>query len=123
MKDDSFDQFMDKVLEAIRDKRKELGLTQDELGERMGKPQSAVARFEAGGADPRISMLFQVCQALDTNPAEILGRAYDSVDGDADAQDRSRRLKKLKERVEVLDDKVKAKVLEIFEGVFSLVHT
>lgn len=78
MADSDFDKFFDAVLENLKEIRKQKGLTQEDLGERMGKPQSAVARLESGGVrDPRISMIFQICQALEINPADALGTAFE----------------------------------------------
>ncbi len=34
-------------------------------------------RFESGGVrDPRVSMIFQVCRALEINPADVFGAAF-----------------------------------------------
>lgn len=78
MADSDFDKFFDAVLETLKEIRKQKGLTQEDLGVRMGKPQSAVARLESGGVrDPRISMIFQVCEALEISPADALGSAFE----------------------------------------------
>lgn len=50
---------------AVRSRREELGLTQAQLGERVGLKQPAVARFEAGGTMPTIPMLERMAAALD----------------------------------------------------------
>ena len=77
MADEEFDRFFESVLENIKTKRKELGLTQGQLGERMGKPQSAVARFESGGVkDPGVSMLFHVCMALGIKPGDLVDKPF-----------------------------------------------
>lgn len=44
--------------------RRELGLSQTEVAERMGTSQSAVARFEAGDLDARLSTLERYTLAL-----------------------------------------------------------
>jgi transcriptional regulator with XRE-family HTH domain len=44
--------------------RRTLGLTQSDVAERMGTSQSAVARFEAQGADARLSTLERYAVAL-----------------------------------------------------------
>ncbi|MBE1533055.1 helix-turn-helix domain-containing protein [Actinomadura algeriensis] len=51
--------------DAVRTRREELGLTQTQLGERVGLKQPAVARFEAGGTMPTIPMLERMAEALE----------------------------------------------------------
>ena len=77
MSAESFNLFIDRAVEAVREKRISLGINQKELSEKIGKAQSHIARFESGSVrDPRISMFFLICEALQVNPAEILGSAY-----------------------------------------------
>lgn len=48
-------------IKALREAR---GLSQRQLGERIGTTQSAVARLEAGGSPPSLSTLERVAEAL-----------------------------------------------------------
>lgn len=50
--------------ERIRTERERLGLTQAELGDRIGSTQPAVARLEAGGVTPSLDTLGRVAKAL-----------------------------------------------------------
>jgi predicted transcriptional regulator len=45
-------------------RRVKLGLTQTEVAARMGTSQSAVARFEAGGSDVRLSTIERYAEAI-----------------------------------------------------------
>jgi transcriptional regulator with XRE-family HTH domain len=47
----------------VREARRAAGLTQRELAERMGTTQSAVARLEARGANPRLKTLERAVRA------------------------------------------------------------
>jgi UDP-N-acetylglucosamine 1-carboxyvinyltransferase len=47
----------------IRDARHDAGLTQAELGDRLGTTQSAIARLEAEGANPRLGTLVRALDA------------------------------------------------------------
>jgi len=47
----------------VRAARREAGLTQKELADRMGTTQSAVARLEARGANPRLKTLEKAVRA------------------------------------------------------------
>jgi len=49
--------------DLIREARLRAGLTQAELGERLGKPQSVIARWERGAVDPSFEMLREVVRA------------------------------------------------------------
>ena len=46
----------------VRDLRREAGLTQVELAERMGVAQPEVARLEAGGSVPQVPTLARVAR-------------------------------------------------------------
>ena len=49
---------------VVRARREQLGMTQEQLAERAGLKQPAVARFEAGGTMPTIPMLERLAEAL-----------------------------------------------------------
>ena len=53
-----------KLAADLAGRRTELGLSQTEVGARMGTSQSAVARLEAGEADVRLSTLERYASAL-----------------------------------------------------------
>jgi ribosome-binding protein aMBF1 (putative translation factor) len=50
--------------ERVRALREKAGLSQRELASRMGATQSAVARLEAGGAEPTLPTLRRLAGAL-----------------------------------------------------------
>lgn len=50
--------------DILRNRRKELNLTQDELGERINKKRSYVSRVERGISDMQLSSLIQIAGAL-----------------------------------------------------------
>jgi predicted transcriptional regulator len=51
--------------QLIRDARHDAGLTQAELAARLGTTQSAIARLEATGANPRLSTLTRALEVCD----------------------------------------------------------
>ena len=53
-----------RLVESIVDRRKELGLTQDEVARRTGIRQSAVARLEGGSTIPRLDTLVNIAISL-----------------------------------------------------------
>ena len=54
----------------IRIARESKGLTQADLGSRIGQPQSAVSRIERGG-DLRVSTLLEMARVLELEPMLI----------------------------------------------------
>jgi phosphoribosylformylglycinamidine cyclo-ligase len=61
-----------KVGNFILNKRKELGLTQQQLADKLNISFQAVSRWENGGAFPNIELLYDLAQALNTTVDEIL---------------------------------------------------
>ena len=56
------------VGQKIRDRRLELGLSQDELANRIGTSRNYISRHENGQHDMSICTLFQYAEALESNP-------------------------------------------------------
>jgi transcriptional regulator with XRE-family HTH domain len=50
------------LLSVIRRSREAAGLTQAELAERIGTTQSAIARLESAGANPRVETLLRAVE-------------------------------------------------------------
>jgi ribosome-binding protein aMBF1 (putative translation factor) len=53
-----------RLLRSLAARRRELGLSQTQVAARMRTSQSALARLEAGGADPRVSTVERYAHAL-----------------------------------------------------------
>ena len=56
----------------VRARRKELGLTQEEVADDAGVTQAYVAAIEAGKSWPRITVFARLPEILQTNPATLL---------------------------------------------------
>ena len=120
LSDQGFEQFVDSVIESIKEKRRAQGLTQGELGEILGKPQSAIARFEAGKVrDPRISMFYQICSGLKINPADVMRNAFLEQSG-VKEMSREKRMKDIKKRLDDLDSSEKSVVMAVLDNLFKL---
>ncbi|MCL6577747.1 helix-turn-helix transcriptional regulator [Kyrpidia sp.] len=57
--------FLAQLILAMILRRRELGLTQEQLAEKAGVKQSAIARLETGNAVPRLDTLIRIADALD----------------------------------------------------------
>tara|TARA_R110002124_G_scaffold57509_2_gene160918 strand:+ start:1383 stop:1697 length:315 start_codon:yes stop_codon:yes gene_type:complete len=52
------------LLDLLRNIRKDAGLRQDDVAERLGRPQSFVSKYESGERRLDILELYDVCEAL-----------------------------------------------------------
>ena len=63
-----------KIGETIKQRRKKLGLSVDELATRLGKNRATIYRYENGDIESLpITVLEPLAKALQTTPAELLG--------------------------------------------------
>lgn len=63
---------LNKISNFIKEKRKELNLTQEELAEKLFVTEKAVSRWETGRGTPDISLLIPLSKALKVEIPEIL---------------------------------------------------
>jgi transcriptional regulator with XRE-family HTH domain len=64
--------------DLVREARLRAGLTQDELGTRLGKAQSVIARWERGDATPSLETLRSIIRACDLELTFFMSRFDDS---------------------------------------------
>lgn len=62
---------MEEVAKILKKARQAKGLTQAELGKKMGLPQSHISKIEAGEVDLRVSSLKEMARLLDLEPMLI----------------------------------------------------
>jgi len=65
--------------DVVREARLRAGLTQTELGRRIGQPQSVVARWERGAVTPSFETLRQVVRGCGLELSFGLSKADDST--------------------------------------------
>ncbi len=63
---------LNKISNFIKTKRKELGLTQEELAQKLFVTEKAVSRWETGRGTPDISLLIPLSKILKVNVNELL---------------------------------------------------
>ena len=56
----------------LRETRKQLGLTQEEVSQRSGVQAGEISRIESGKRDPQVSTVERLAKALDIPPAQLL---------------------------------------------------
>jgi transcriptional regulator with XRE-family HTH domain len=64
-------EWLEGIFAQLIEARVAAGLSQTQLGERLGKPQSSIARMERG-ADMKLSVLWDYLAALDKTPQSTL---------------------------------------------------
>ena len=70
------------INERIRQRRLELGYTQEELAHKIGyKSKVAICKIESGQRHVRQDMIEKIAVALETSPAYLMG--WDNEDDDA----------------------------------------
>ena len=57
---------------AVRRRRIELGLTQEDLAQAAGLSQRYISVLERGENSPTLNVIFRICRALDVSPMELL---------------------------------------------------
>lgn len=80
------------VAKNMRDKRRALGYTQRELGERLGYSEKAISKWESGGALPPSAVLPSLADVLDVGLDELFSHTgeplyYLGIDGGATKTD------------------------------------
>lgn len=63
---------LNKISNLIKNKRKEKGLTQEELAQRLNVTEKAISRWETGRGTPDISLLIPLSKELNVDVSELL---------------------------------------------------
>ncbi len=69
------------IAASIRQARKDKGLTQRELGKRVGLPQSHISKIESGTVDLQLSSLAEIARALDLELRLVPRKALPAIEG------------------------------------------
>lgn len=95
---------MHKIGQRIKERRKELDMTADELGRRIGKNRATVYRYENGDIENLpIDVLKPIAKALDVAPQYLMG-------WDADMEETSEKAEPTVDFLVMLGDDVMAVV-------------
>ena len=60
-----------KIGAFIKEMRKELGLTQSQLAEKLNISNKAISKWETGGGMPDVSLIAPLCEALNITSEEL----------------------------------------------------
>ncbi len=57
--------------EAIKARRKELKISQEEVAERVGTTQNMISKIESGIADPSFQLICDIAKVLNSSPLDF----------------------------------------------------
>lgn len=72
---------IEEIAAAVREARIAKALTQKELGQRVGLPQSHISKIEKGTVDLKLSSLVEIARALDLELTLVPRKALPAVEG------------------------------------------
>lgn len=72
---------IEKIAASVREARIAKALTQKELGQRVGLPQSHISKIEKGTVDLKLSSLVEIVRALDLEITLVPRKALPAVEG------------------------------------------
>ena len=88
-----------KLAENIRSYRKGLGLTQEQLAERLGITLGAVSKWERGDSEPDLSYIMELAELFHVSVDALIGFSMRGADADAELE----RIKNLRDSRTVLE--------------------
>lgn len=94
------------VGERIRDRRVQIGLSQEQLAHAIGSHQKQISRYEKGENDPTAEVVIRIAKALQTTPDWLLG--FDDLEEDVSKIMQVIRSVKDKNQREALIEAIKA---------------
>ena len=74
-----------KLAENIRSYRKGLGLTQEQLAERLGITLGAVSKWERGSSEPDLSYIMELAELFHVSVDALIGYSMRGTDADTEA--------------------------------------
>ena len=83
------------LAENIRRYRRSMGLTQDQLAERLGITLGAVSKWERGGSEPDLSYIMDLAGIFHVSVDALIGFTMRGTDADTEAD----RLDELEDRL------------------------
>ena len=99
----------DNIADVIRRARVAHGLTQKQLGERTGIPQSHISKIEKGGVDIKLSSLTEIGRALELEIQLVPRQALSAVEAslrDAETVEKNNRARALLTREKRIADRI-----------------
>jgi transcriptional regulator with XRE-family HTH domain len=75
------DQYVQALSEEIKERRMELGISQDDLADRAKLHRTYISLIERKGCNFSMQIFFRIAEALDAEPLELMQAAGKAVSG------------------------------------------
>ena len=114
-----------KIGENIRHARQKAGLTQKELGEKLGISQAAVGQFESDKANPKIETLLKIATALNIKLSELvpinnaLDWTFEKIEENRIVREYSAIDTAIKDNLDKMNESAKKKVYDYTEDLMQ----
>lgn len=114
-----------KIGESIRHARQKAGLTQKELGEKLGISQAAVGQFESDKANPKIETLLKIATALNIKLSELvpinnaLDWTFEKIEENRIVREYSAIDTAIKDNLDKMNESAKKKVYDYTEDLMQ----
>jgi transcriptional regulator with XRE-family HTH domain len=109
--------FMVNFGNIIKRSRQKLGMTQAELGQKVERPQSSIARLESGQlGDTHFGFILDLAQALEMPPENLVAAAFgrDMQIAGKKTMDRSGILESIKQQLQEVDPLTRKLIVDLF---------
>jgi transcriptional regulator with XRE-family HTH domain len=97
------------LAENIRSYRKRMGLTQEQLAERLGITLGAVSKWERGSSEPDLSYIMELAELFHVSVDALIGFTMRGADADEEAA----RIEELSERIAAKEKDERVSVWEV----------
>ena len=119
-----------KISNLIKTKRKENGLTQEELAKKINVTEKAISRWETGRGTPDISLLIPLSKALKLDVSELLNGTENKKNIDSNIItliEYEEKSKKIKNKTPIIISTILYSIFIFFyllylKGIYSVIH-
>lgn len=108
-----------KFAKAVMNRRKQLGLTQEELAKRVGTSKQMVSKYELGQRTPKVVMANAFAEALETTLDELLDVEKQEMLNSYDEIPKTEEAKILSRGIDKLPKEQREQALAMFKVMFS----
>ena len=115
-------EFMQRLGEIVKNIRKNNEMTQAELGEKVNRPQSSIARLESGQlGDTHFGFIIDLANALNVPVEELVARSFGRSFAPRQDAKKNQSLESLRVRLEETDPQSKRVLTDVFNSLIDLI--